>query len=224
MSLLKKYSCLYGDLDFTPEEEADLGAFAARLIKVAVDGNPEALEEFFRREFEGEMDKVACERVLDYGNWIVEFDKTAAPLGAVMSTLGKALAPLSLALAAAPLVGHGVKALGRKGGLEKSLEQIYKQKPHLRQDPHTKDYFESIASFAPEVARSPLLAGNVIDQMHRVGPSYVTPQLIRELVGLQTQTQMQGPMATPTGAAAGMAKPTMDLAQFLSQQYGKGGR
>lgn len=221
MSLLKKYTCLYEDLEFTPEEEAELGSFAARLIKVAMDGDPEALESFFKKEFEGDLDKIACERVLDYGNWIVEFDKTAAPLGKAMSSIGKALAPISLALAAAPLIGHGVKALGRKSDLSKSLEKVYKQKPHLKQDPNVKDYFESIASFAPDVARNPLLAGNVIEQMHRVGPSFVTPQLIRELVGLQSQTGMQGPMATPGGAAAGMAKPTMDLAQFLSQQYGR---
>lgn len=217
MSLLKKYACMYGDLEFTHTEEEELGKFAARLMKIAMDQDEQAMVDLFKEAF-ANVDAESFRRINDYLEWLdlSEGEKNAA-LGA---TIGKILGPLSLALAASPLIGHGLKAITSGSALKGSLDRIYQMHPELRDDPNVKDYFQAVADFAPEVAKNPLVAGNVIAQMHRAGPSFVTPQLIRELIGIQGQTQSSAFM-TPSAAAAATSKPTMELANFLTKKFGK---
>jgi len=215
MSLLNKYACMYGDLEFTPSEEEELGKFAAQLMKIAMDQDEHAMVELFKEAF-ANVDAEGFRRINDYLEWLEYSEKTSA-LGA---TIGKILGPLSLALAATPLIGHGLRLLTSGSALKGSLEKIYRMHPELKNDPNVQDYFQALADFAPDIAKNPLVAGNVIMQMHRVGPSFVTPQLIRELIGIQGQSQSPK-FGTPSSSAAEMSKPTMDLAKMLSSKFGK---
>ena len=97
---------------------------------------------------------------------------------------------------------------------------IYQMNPDLKKDPNVPHYFQAISDFAPDIAKNPLVAGNVLMQMHRVGPGFVTPQLIRELIGIQGQAG-GGKFPTAGAAAAEMSKPTMDLAKFMTAKMGK---
>lgn len=206
MSFLKKYACMYGDIEFTPEEEAEIGRFCARLMKVANDDA--AMTRLFREEF-GDVDASTFTRMNDYLEFIdVQEKEAASPL---TQSIGKILAPLSLALAATPLIGSLAKSIAAGSAKKKSLAQIYKMHPELKNDSHVPMYFQAIADFAPEVAKNPLVAGNVIVQMHRVGPSWVTPQLIRELIGIQTAGEMG---ESKSKHMYGMQKPMIELAKL----------
>jgi hypothetical protein len=207
MSFLKKYACLYGEIEFTPEEEKDLGEFAARLMKLAMADDEDGVVDLFREEF-GDIDKDTFDKIDRYMDFLSEYDKEAQ---AGMS-FGKVLAPLSLALAAAPLVGAGIKSLMTKSTLASSLKKAKAMHPELRNDPNVGMYFDAIASFAPDVAKNPLVAGNMLVQMHRVGPTFVTPQLIKELIGMQHQS------GKPLGEiAGGTAKGVIDVAKYYQK-------
>lgn len=204
MSYLKKYACMYGDIEFTPEEEADIGRFCARLMKVANDD--EALVRVLREEF-GDMDENTFRRVNDYLEFIDAHEKEAQ----FTQSIGKILGPLSLALAATPLLAGLAKSIAGGGAKKRALAKIYQMHPELKSDPNVPMYYQAIADFAPEVAKNPLVAGNVIIQMHRVGPSWVTPQLIRELIGIQTAGEMKE--GRPQQLAA-MQRPMLELAKM----------
>ena len=88
--------------------------------------------------------------------------------------------------------------------------------PELKNDSNVPQYFQAIADFAPNIAENPLVAGNILMQMHRVGPAMVTPSLIKELVEMQVKTT-QKPAESP---AFQMAKQVGTAASF----YGGGRR
>lgn len=224
MSFLQKYACMYGDIEFTPDEEEELGRFAAKLMKLAMTDDENGMVDLYADEF-GDIDADSFGKINNYLDWLEYAEKNAAGggpysggAGKLMGNIGKVIGPLSLALAAAPLIGHGLKALTKSTDLKRSLRRIFQMHPDLKQDPNVQHYFQAIADFAPDIAKNPLVAGNVIMQMHRVGPGFVTPQLIRELIGIQGQAGA-GKFGTPGSSAAEMSKPTMDLAKFLT---GKG--
>jgi hypothetical protein len=214
MSFLKKYACMYGDLKFTSEEEAEIGRFCARLMKVANDD--EALSRLFREEF-GDVDESTFRRMNDYLEFIEVQEKEAqSPLA---GTIGKIMAPLSLALAATPLIGGLAKSIAAGSAKKRAIAKIYQMHPELKSDPNVPMYYQAIADFAPEVAKNPLVAGNVIIQMHRVGPSWVTPQLIRELIGIQTAGEMG---ETKSKQMFAMQKPMIELARYYqTEEKGK---
>ena len=205
MSFLKKYACMYGDIEFTPEEEADIGRFCARLMKVANDDA--AMTRLFREEF-GDIDEETFTHMSNYLEFIEAQEKEASPL---TQTIGKIMGPLSLALAATPLLSSIAKSLSSGGAEKRSLVKIYQMHPELKNDPNVPMYFQAVADFAPDVAKNPLVAGNVIIQMHRVGPSWVTPQLIRELIGIQSAGDMKEGTSQKMFA---MQKPMIDLAKM----------
>lgn len=205
MSYLKKYACMYGDIEFSPEEEAEIGRFCARLMKVANDD--EALVGLLREEF-GDMDEKTFQRVNDYLEFIDAHEKEAQ-LG---QTVAKIMAPLSLALATAPLLAGLAKSITGSGAKKRALAKIYQMHPELKSDPNVPMYYQAIADFAPDVAKNPLVAGNVIIQMHRVGPSWVTPQLIRELIGIQTAGEMSEGKSKQLYA---MQKPMIEYAKVM---------
>lgn len=182
MSFLQKYACFYGNIEFTPEEQQEIGAFAAGLLKAASSGDEDGLVTLFANEF-GNMDEETFDRVNRY----VEFlDKTAegAFQGANISNI---LAPLAIALAATPLLGHAFRAVSGSLSLKSALSKALEMHPELKSDPNIKDYFQAISSFAPDIAKNPLMVGNILSQMHRIGPSALTPQLLNDLIGMQSK-------------------------------------
>lgn len=208
MSFLKKYACLYGDIEFTPEEQAEIGSFAAEVMKLAASGRDEDLVGLFGREF-GDIDEETFDRINRYMDFLTEFEKGAA--AAPTAILAHVLAPLSIALAATPLISQATGAIARSFALKASLRKALEQHPELKNDPNVPMYFRAIADFAPDIAKNPLVVGNVLSQMHRIGPSLLTPQLIGELLGMQSKIPSKA-----TEAAGAMAKDIMSAAKFYA--------
>jgi hypothetical protein len=213
MSFLKKYACLYGSLEFTPEEQTEIGAFAAEVMKLAASGRDEDLVGLFKREFEG-IDETTFDRINRYMDFLSEFEKDAA--GNPTAILAHILAPLSLALAATPLISQAVGAISRSFSLKASLKKAMEMHPELKSDQNIPMYFRAIADFAPDMAKNPIVVGNILSQMHRIGPSLLTPQLINELVGMQAKIPSKA-----TEAAGTLGKDVMGLAGFYQKDTSK---
>lgn len=217
MSFLKKYACLYGGAELSPEDQAEVGAFAAEVMKCASAGDDNGLVELFRKEF-GDIDEETFDRIDRYMDYLYVVEKEAAVdlssagTASTLKALANILAPLSLALAATPLIGQAAKAVGRSIGLRSSLKEAIRMNPELKNDPNVPMYFRAISDFAPDVAKNALVAGNVLTQMHRIGPSLLTPQLIGQLISMQGQIK-----APASEAAAGMSKPSLDLAKYWAK-------
>lgn len=229
MSLFKKYACLYGDLEFTGEEAAEIGDFVAGVIKCASSNDENAWKGVLHRHFdyipEATFEKVAryCEYIgvvdgeddarirtallgedgPDREAFFGEGTKVAGSPGLDAGTakaarggfLQKGLLPaLGMGIIALPLMMSGLASLARTSGLKKSLGQIMKDHPELRNDPNAGRYFQAISDFAPAVATNPLLAGNVMKQLHQIGPAALTPAMIKDLLGVQeTASKLKQP-------------------------------
>lgn len=178
--MMKKYACLYGEMEFTPAEQRELGRFTSELVKVATVGNEADLVNFFRREFAG-IDETAYDRI----NGMVDFMSSQEKDAQIGHTIGAIMAPLSLGLAAAPFLASGIKSLLQGRDLRRSLEQIYMQHPELKKDPNVPAYFQAISDFAPDIAKNAVIAGNLLSQWHMAGPMMATPQIIKELTEIQ---------------------------------------
>jgi len=178
--MMKKYACLYGEMEFTPAEQQELGRFTSGLVKVATMGNEADLVQFFRKEFAG-IDETAYDRI----NGMVDFMSSQEKDAQIGPIIGSILAPLSLGLAAAPFLASGIKSLLQNRDLRRSLEQIYMQHPELKKDPNVPAYFQAISDFAPDIAKNAVIAGNLLSQWHMAGPMMATPQIIKELTEIQ---------------------------------------
>jgi len=210
MSMFKKYACLYGELEFTKDEQAEIADFVAGLVKYAHTKDEREWKTLVGRHFdyvqEETLVKIAhyCEylsviegeedprirKVLD-GD---EMDKEAQPLpgvaaakrGGIMSWIGSGALPAAgVAAVSLPLIMSGLESLGRTRKLKKSLQKIMRDHPELRNDSNAGRYFQAISDFAPSVASNPLLAGNVMKQLHQIGPAALTPAMIKDLLGVQ---------------------------------------
>jgi len=207
MSLLEKYACLYGEVEFTKEEVDEISDFAAGVAKLAGNFNASEWQTLAHRHFDY-VQASALEKVARYCEYlsVVEgsederirraiegetFQKEAAPVmpappSTVMSLTRSGLLPaIGVAAVGLPLLMSGLESLTRRYGLSRSLDKIMKEHPELRNDPNAGRYFQAIADFAPSVATNPLLAGNVMRQLHQIGPAALTPAMIKDLLGVQ---------------------------------------
>lgn len=208
-SYLKKYAFMYEDVDFTSDEEADIGRFAARMMKLASVDDQDGIVRLFREEF-GDIDEETFERLNGYTEWMEIQDKNAAAGGGSGALFWPSLiAALSLGLAATPHLERGVASISRGFELKKSLRTILSDHPELRNDPNVNKYFQAIVDFAPDIAKNPTVTGNLIGEMHRMGPGALTWQTLRDLIG------MQAGMPQPTTGVSEMAEPLREFGREM---------
>lgn len=210
MSFLEKYAYLYDGAVFTKEEQAEIGAFAAEILKIACSGREEDLVTLFREEF-GDMDADTFDVVNRYLGHVGDMEKTAQGLP---HTLAQVLAPLSLALAATPLIQQAVTGVSRMFGQKSALKKAKDMYPELRDDPNVPEYARMLATFAPTVAANPILLGNLLVQMHKLGPGAVTPALIKDLVAVQKNI----PAQPGEGLSRTLSPAAMSLASFYAKE------
>lgn len=120
--------------------------------------------------------------------------------GSVRNMIQPALA----AMAAAPFISKMMRGARTRRHINQSAQSIYDQHPELRDDPHSASYFNAIRDFAPSLAANPLVAGNVMKAMHQVGPGFVTPKVLKELLDVQEQYDKQ--QSGPADALSGLSK------------------
>jgi hypothetical protein len=210
--------------DLTSTEQAEVGRFVVDLLSAQTMGNhakiaslisealtdlsqdEDSLDLFLRTaeyiECCGEnMDKLAMAGLMTRVSDAV----TGAEKVAAMSTPQKWQLGLGVAgagLAAAPFVAHAVKARQRDQKIKASFAQALQDHPHLKGDPHLHRYFQAVVDFAPTVAANSLLAGNVLNSMHQIGPQAVTPRFIGELLSVEKDYSAQTKAPELLGDAA----------------------
>lgn len=130
----------------------------------------------------------------------------------------KMIAAGALGLSAIPLAMH----LGDKASthfkIKSALRQIIADHPELRNDPNTPRYFQALVDFSPKIAANALVAGNIMKQMHQVGPGALTPSLIKEISDVgKLQSEVARTQREPFSAAAagvsGFGKARSDSAE-----------
>jgi hypothetical protein len=205
MSILDNYSGVYGGY-LTPEERKELGKFAADLLQAKVSKDSSKIEALLK-----EASLTLTENYEDFEAFVGLVDwleKHAADVPKdKRANITNILQAVGATMSLAPAIYAGAKWAGRKMQLKKSREQILRDNPALRNEPRFNQYFDMIASFSPEVAAQPILAGNVLENIRRLGPAAVTPQLINDLLGLQgrlapTTAETLGTVSSGIGRAA----------------------
>ena len=183
MSILDTYSGVYGGY-LSPDERKDLGKFAADLLEAKVSNDSQKINDLIKQATQTLTENYEdFEAFVGLVGWL---EKHAADVPQSKKTnISNILHTISATMALAPAAYAGAKWVSRKAALAKSKRQILQDNPALKNEPRFEQYFDMIASFSPEVASQPILAGNVLEQIRRLGPAAVTPQMINDLLGLQ---------------------------------------
>jgi len=178
-NILTKFAGVYGG-PLNPEEQRDVSIFALQVIKSASAGDGATLTNLIKTaaaQITDVDDYEALMGLLDHIEKEGSFDYKKA--------LMYGLPVVAAGLSAAPAVASAVMGRGRRDNIERSRIQVLREHPELQGDTDFNRYFDTIKRFAPDVAADPLVAGNIMIEMHRLGPAAMTPTRINELLGLQ---------------------------------------
>lgn len=206
MSLREFYKPLYEDLDQDSLEK--VGAFSSAFLNAHTLGQQDEVDALVKEamaQITQDADSLdAFLGVLDYASkygsamekeaaaklQVLLDDAVAEEHTKVATAQGKGnswfnadrgLQLAGLGLAATPLIAHLVGKARQNSKISGSLRQVMADHPELRSNPDTARYFQAIVDFSPKIAANPLVAGNVLKQMHQIGPGAITPSLIKDL-------------------------------------------
>jgi hypothetical protein len=184
MSYFEKLACLYGEEKFNDDELAEIGRFKYRLTKLASMDDEIGMARFFASEF-GKMSSETFDKVDRYFEYLSLYGDDLYKVGQG-HWVERLLPLLALGTAAAPLVEKGVSYLTRAMGQKSSLKTILQDHPELRKDSNIERYFQALVDFAPDVAGNPVVAGNILVDMHRMGPGALSLSTIKDLIKAQS--------------------------------------
>lgn len=234
MSLSDFYRPFYAELDEKSLEK--VGEFTSALLQAKTFGNyqavdellklatdiisedPEALDTFlgvlsYSGKYGTPTEKIAADKLTEK---VTEFSKEAAVKKKRSKpgwlTPERGLGIAAVTLGAVPLITSLVNKIRSSDKIKRSLRQILADHPELREDPNIARYFQAIVDFSPKIAENPLVAGNVLKQIHQIGPSALTPSLMKELQSVAKEEAGIGEIE---------GRPFSGLASTLSANTGK---
>jgi len=103
-----------------------------------------------------------------------------------------ALSVAALLTSIAPFAAAAFRNKKRKEDIQKSHVRMLMEHPELRSEHRLPEYLQTMSDFAPDVAANPLIAGNVMKNLHRIGPEGFTASTLKELMDLQKMKNEQG--------------------------------
>lgn len=169
--------------DFDADERQAAARFTTHVTKLAVQNRVDEISQFVKAAFTGASPAVISELTaiaqifVEHGT---ELEKRA--FSPMMSGLQATLAALPMK----ELQQLREAEAARSESLRTALSEIVKSNPHLAGDTKSlAEHFDVMARFAPDVASSPVLAGNILSQLHKLGPGALTHQMIGELRKIQ---------------------------------------
>lgn len=170
------------EVELTDDERTALAFVSASAIKLAMAGDDDGLQNLVKSALAPfEPDTIArvhlaLEALLE----LPGMDKTA---------FNPAMAGTQAALSTIPLqelMRLQQEEEARPLKIRESFQQILKDHPHVATNPKSvAQHFRTIAYFAPDIASDPVVAGNVINSLSKLGPGALTHQLVKELRQLQ---------------------------------------
>jgi hypothetical protein len=149
-----------------------------------------------------------------------------------MENIGKAsqgVTALSAAAGLASLIGSAVKSRNEKKRARQaqsaSYNTVMEANPHLRNDPSSAQYFNTVRNFAPSVAADPVLLGNVLNDMQTMGPAAMTVERVKGMVDVHRHSQPGAPAKLPLGsqAAAHLSDLSKAVGGYAKRNQGMGG-
>ena len=180
--LSKRYEILFRT---DTHEKRAFASFSAHVTKLAVNGNTEGISDFVREVFKSE-DPAVLGRLVKIAEVFVEEGSTEEKLA-----FNPLLSGLQQAMALQPVQelqrSHEAEK-ARHDSIKGSLAQIVQGNPELAADPHNlAKHFEVLTRFSPDVAANPTLSGNILSQLHKLGPGAMTHSLVAELQKMQRE-------------------------------------
>jgi len=175
--------CLVGDL--SAAEHQDLAKFAAALTTARGTGQQDVL---VKEAMSGMCDPEDFVKVAHLVAIVTSHEKTAA-----MSTSEKIMAGTAVAGALAglaPLAIQAVNAIRGRKSHEAAMQHAMQQHPMLGEEANamqTRQNFQVLRSFAPDVAASKPVAANALVRMHRMGPAAADINMVKELATTQKE-------------------------------------
>lgn len=167
----------------TAEHRRNLGVFAAQVTKLAALNDESKMTRFIKEAFSGE-EPIVIERLAKIAEAFVKCGSAEEKLA-----FSPLLAGLQQTLALQPieeLKRQREEEAHRHEAIRNSLAQIVQSNPALAADPQgLAQHFEVMTRFAPDVAAEPTLAGNILGQLHKLGPGSMTHSLVAELQKMQ---------------------------------------
>lgn len=185
-SLYKEFKDVFvGDL--SQEETQELAKFASALVRA------KATRDLQHTDL---LVKSAAAEVVDFqdfynvSNLFVAMSKTAEAEG--KKGWGKALdyglKGAMLTSVIAPLAMQAYGMFKNKKAYQDSFGTIMREHPNLANGTSrtmTARNFDAIKQFAPDIAKNSLVAGNVLQRMHRAGTQHMDINVIKELANSQ---------------------------------------
>lgn len=183
MMLKHAYAPLFRITDLSRDDEVAAVRFATHIAKLAISGDTAGLECFVKEAFAGVCPEALAELTAlaqVFVNHGTATEKRA--FSPMMSGLQASLAALPMK----ELQKLREQEAKRSEALAQALAEVVKTHPHLASDPKTlAEHFDVMARFAPDVASSSVLSGNILSQLHKLGPGALTHQMISELRKIQ---------------------------------------
>lgn len=215
--IYENYSSLFeGELD--EAQKHSVSRFRTEAMLKVAEGDTEWVEEWVTKLSQCILDPEVIENywaVMDNASCIHggEIEKIASKSSyRVMDYVNMAVGAAGLLGSIAPLVmDHNRKSEARNKA-RKTYEGVLNSNPHLRNDPNTKNYFNTVNNFAPHVASDPILLGNVLNDMQAMGPAAMTVERVQNMVGMQKDLHS---MQSKGGNIP--AEPILDSAKRLAE-------
>lgn len=198
-----------GQLSF--EEQKAIATFAKDMIKLAQAGEIDTLGEELQKALMEIPDQDTQIAILDSVAYIAKY---AGAMDVVRKGLTAAYPYIMAATALAPLAETIATKFTRSKSLQTAKAEIQRLYPRVASSSNFDQFFNTLASFAPDIASQPYAAGRIIEDMTRMGPSSVNMATIGELINMQQNrlksrgttsvpiTSMLAPALTSTLTAA----------------------
>jgi len=167
----------------TTEHREVLGFFSAQVTKLAALNDEDRIVRFIKEAFVSE-EAVVVERLAKIAEAFVKCgsDEEKLAFSPLLSGLQQTLALKPIE----ELKRQHEEEAHRHEAIRNSLRQLVQTNPALAADPQgLAQHFEVMTRFAPDVAAEPTLAGNILGQLHKLGPGSMTHQLVGELQKMQ---------------------------------------
>jgi hypothetical protein len=186
---------LVGDL--TSAEQQELAKFASALTAARGTDREDVM---VKEAMSGMCDPEDFVKVAHLVAIIEGQQKTASTYHKVMGASAVAGALASLA----PLAIQAVKKIQGNAAQDAALQHAMREHPMLGEEANamqTRQNFQVLRSFAPDVAASKPVAANALVRMHRMGPAAADINMVKELASTQKEIRGKSNSSTDYGSA-----------------------
>ena len=187
---------LVGEL--SPSEQQELAKFASALTAAR---GTETEEVIVKEAMNGMVDPEDFVKVAHLVAIAQGQEKTASMKDNIIA--GSSLAAGLAAIA--PLAIQAVKKMQSRSAQNAALQHAMQQHPMLGEEANamqTRQNFQVLRSFAPDVAASKPVAANALVRMHRMGPAAADINMVKELAS--TQKEISGKQNTRNDYSSGI--------------------